>query len=657
MEHDKTLGNKHFKDIYRPKPEHKVTVGKTAEMRDDWYDTHVETLAQDPNPMSQRLAIQLCNEKAARQPAPQDRDKNIIEDDDLEAVFPKQLPRDLVARTAGARGKDLDKTAVKMRDSYIRHMNHKPWLPIEKDITEPSGTELTSKMTPVNAAFHETYGALGQTGLGSMSGRLRPEKRTAEEKQRPTNLWKTSLEKDDKTLFEGFRSGAFVDTARDEKQRKANADARAKGVLEAALIDKLGKMSGPERQKYLSGEKRYDGTMVSIDLLSGTGADKGLAAEHHESLKHMNKMVQSYPITWDGQQHDVSAMFNVIDFMTGVNGGNNPLVGPVPNPTKTNSDDQAAGNQKSWSRLMEQVTQVRKYPGSATLENRDRKAKIEALTGGIEDAGLGASGSYQLPAMIANLAYQLGDSVHFNCKSGKDRTGIMDSESKFMARQLDKQSGTPRMDVPNVAERARRSPEQNYEHDQMLWEGGNLDILAQNVGGQCLKTADFASAFGFKHIANTDHVLADNLGGVAMMTELGGLKRYADIDTITTFDEKNLLQRPAAMSKKDKLKYAKRAEDHNNHLPPLPAHDAPVQQHHDVVPTAVPVQQQQAQKRKPLPPIPPHRVVPQQPVIQLQPQLAGQYVQNMVQHMNTNRPQQPAQRPHGVTGDAFKYFG
>src|SRR5262249_6519360 len=214
-------------------------------MRDDWYDTvddHLKREGGDTDE-SKKLQLALRMEKLGSRPKDEDLDKNIIKDKDLEKVFPLDLPRQLVSRVSNVLGKPLEETGLDVRDSYIRHLNNeKEWKTIEHDIEEPGGDTLTSRLTPVNEAFQETYEDYGKTGLGSMSGRLTPEKRTDEEKERPVNLWKTALENEDgKTIFEAFRSGAFVDTAPTEKERKDNSDSKAREVLQAALIDKLAK--------------------------------------------------------------------------------------------------------------------------------------------------------------------------------------------------------------------------------------------------------------------------------------------------------------------------------------------------------------------------------------------------------------------------------
>lgn len=54
---------------------------------------------------------------------------------------------------------------------------------------------------------------------------------------------------------------------------------------------------------------------------------------------------------------------------------------------------------------------------------------------------------YKLASRIALLAYLLGGGTLFNCKSGKDRTGQLDTETKFLALQI---ATTGKVPVPNA---------------------------------------------------------------------------------------------------------------------------------------------------------------------------------------------------------------
>ncbi|MCC6619642.1 MAG: hypothetical protein IT385_00215 [Deltaproteobacteria bacterium] len=76
---------------------------------------------------------------------------------------------------------------VELREAYIRLINADTWAPIERQITPRGGPTVTSKITPVNEAFDETYHhargvegkRYGQTGLGSMGPRARRSTSTA----------------------------------------------------------------------------------------------------------------------------------------------------------------------------------------------------------------------------------------------------------------------------------------------------------------------------------------------------------------------------------------------------------------------------------------------------------------------------------------------
>lgn len=72
---------------------------------------------------------------------------------------------------------------------------------------------------------------------------------------------------------------------------------------------------------------------------------------------------------------------------------------------------------------------------------------------------------------------------------------------------------------------SRRDDDEEYRHQQMLWESGNLQVLEQNVGGQSLKVADLAK-LGW----NKDSRLQNDLGGKQRLKEMQGLKRYTNID-------------------------------------------------------------------------------------------------------------------------------
>jgi hypothetical protein len=76
---------------------------------------------------------------------------------------------------------------------------------------------------------------------------------------------------------------------------------------------------------------------------------------------------------------------------------------------------------------------------------------------------------------LAVLAYHLGDTPVWNCKSGKDRTGELDAEAKFLAWQIDAYGKVPEPDH-------KRTPEEQMQLFQMIANSGNLEMQQLNTG-------------------------------------------------------------------------------------------------------------------------------------------------------------------------------
>src|SRR5262249_55580264 len=143
------------------------------------------------------------------------------------------------------------------------------------------------------------------------------------EKTRPTNLWHTSLSEQGRPIFSAFRSGAFVDSATNQKEKETNANSKLQGVMHAALIEKLAGMTRDERELILNGKKHFEGNMLSLDLLSGSFVDKSMAEEHHATIERMNGQMQHFSVIWNDKVYfPVYAKFHIIDFQTGVNAMN-----------------------------------------------------------------------------------------------------------------------------------------------------------------------------------------------------------------------------------------------------------------------------------------------------------------------------------------------
>ena len=96
-----------------------------------------------------------------------------------------------------------------------------------------------------------------------------------------------------------------------------------------------------------------------------------------------------------------------------------------------------------------------------------------------EEAGqVSTVGRYALTARVLTLGWIAGMTPHFNCRSGKDRTGLVDVEVKFLYYQLACEiAGRP----------VSRLGEPRQAHEESAWrsivlDGGNQEIQEYNTG-------------------------------------------------------------------------------------------------------------------------------------------------------------------------------
>ena len=83
---------------------------------------------------------------------------------------------------------------------------------------------------------------------------------------------------------------------------------------------------------------------------------------------------------------------------------------------------------------------------------------------------------YALPARLALLTGKLGLTPGFNCKSGKDRTGQLDAEIKFLATQIERARG--QVPEPGV----ELSSEEQDLYRTIVLNSGNHEIQRMNTG-------------------------------------------------------------------------------------------------------------------------------------------------------------------------------
>ncbi len=116
-----------------------------------------------------------------------------------------------------------------------------------------------------------------------------------------------------------------------------------------------------------------------------------------------------------------------------------------------------------------------------TQASEETKSHVETLArqiAEIYDSGSYRSAGhepYKLVKRLAMLSYLMGETTCFNCKSGKDRTGMMDSEMKWFASEI---ATTGRIPEPDQ----RRPPEEQQSFFGVMMKGGNSYVQNKNTG-------------------------------------------------------------------------------------------------------------------------------------------------------------------------------
>jgi phosphatidylinositol-4,5-bisphosphate 4-phosphatase len=83
--------------------------------------------------------------------------------------------------------------------------------------------------------------------------------------------------------------------------------------------------------------------------------------------------------------------------------------------------------------------------------------------------------AHKMTSRIAVLTHMTGNTIAFNCKSGKDRTGVLDVEAKFLAARIDMHGTVPEIN-------ARLNVEEQEMYRNFSFNSGNLEMQQYNTG-------------------------------------------------------------------------------------------------------------------------------------------------------------------------------
>ena len=203
---------------------------------------------------------------------------------------------------------------------------------------------------------------------------------------------------------------------------------------------------------------------------SASGDEKEMVAIQAQAWEDLRKEVAHGRSVING---DV-VKADIIDFNLGVNKGatvlaTNPIIGEAVSGTKyantlVNDESMIRLQIATTSRVQKKQTELNSKialrtnnPPTDTEELKKLDAEINVLTRDIatitelrnqiaamwEDGSYREAGNepYKLASRVALLSHLLGGGTVFNCKSGKDRTGQLDAEVKFLAFQIRTSNG------------------------------------------------------------------------------------------------------------------------------------------------------------------------------------------------------------------------
>jgi hypothetical protein len=457
--------------------------------------------------------------------------KNLREQDMLEVVL-KETYNKLGLKNEA---KDLDD---RLEHHHVAVLNDQPWNVIDRQVSlQLGGKSFTfgSKIAPAGT-LGNVFDSYGGKGVSCA---------TSWEKTHAVNLATTEFTAPNgKVLFKGLRHGIHSAFGiQDSKEREVANHNRAKETLLAAII------SDPKLyEKALKGEPiALDLNSISLvtpDAFRGRGTDddplkvgkikkdneKAMLSEQLKAWDSLDGKEQTLQIKGpNGEMMDIKVTPHINAFNFGVNKGGvgnlSSVIGGWGPSDRANT--KALGRLLGENSLKEgpyggrvgrhiaQLEEQLKTPNlskSEQLRMNKELRTVRELSDQIRDiwtteAYKKSSGDpYKMVARLAVLSHIMGDTTAFNCKSGKDRTGELDVEAKFLALQIERTGHVPPYNQELTSE------EQTLFRALAL-EGGNLDMQRLNV-----------SAGGFK--LEGVHAITRRLGGDEAKEVHRGLSKH-----------------------------------------------------------------------------------------------------------------------------------
>ena len=430
---------------------------------------------------------------------------------------------------AHVRGFRMNESAVfqQLNAGYRQVLNERPWPVICKTLSASVGNrpvEITSTILPAEQLGHSPQSPRGPIA-GSYPESVHGYMCHSASAKHAVNLAVSKLTVADpagapKLAFCGVRHG--VHCAWEIRDAQARAEANAHRVEETVIAAFMAKYSVPENARPLpqpgpDGVVTVDLDITSVALLT---PDKTRHWISHGSAKDERRMLMDQTDAWDAvSRNGVTFQFNgrqvrvkphVVTFNVGVNEGAVKLSGIAPN--------RAGGwdiSDEMNKRAFETFTnEVMTFVNDKTADANARAAALALFNQCrnvfvLKDERTDSHDAYKVAARLAVLSQLIGKVPCWNCKSGKDRTGEMDVECKFLSVLIARGE-----DIPKPG--AKLTEEQKGLFRAIALQGGNFEIQKMNVGVAGFKTgsvSSIAERLGGKKYRNLHRGGSDHVAG------------------------------------------------------------------------------------------------------------------------------------------------
>ncbi len=425
---------------------------------------------------------------------------------DLKARMKEEIGevRDIVRKALEAAGRTVDKAALDeaLNEYHLDAINNEQdWGTITKDLqfvyrgAPVSGQSEIVPACDLGSLFVTPYEE--GTGINCAS--------TGEDKH-SVNLATTRYEQGGEVLFEGVRHGVHCAFGMEPGPERVQANLnRAQEAVIAALSLR------PELMQRALGGETVPLALSSVSLMTtdlfrdnapgfDSARERTFTREQLDAWATLSDPARQ-PVEIEmrdadtGEVKTVKLDLRVMAFSFGVNQGAVVGMGPLSSETELVGGWEfvRADNEKALSAMLGDLAPgttlggvVGEYLARTDVSAEDRRivSKLaEQVRAMWQDGSYMHMGNepYKMAARLAVLSHRIGVVPEWNCKSGKDRTGMLDGEAKFLATRIALSGDVPEPDAPLDGD------EQGMLR-QFLLHGGNHEMQILNTGLAGFKT-------------------------------------------------------------------------------------------------------------------------------------------------------------------------